>query len=136
MIEMAEHHPVANIFPMMTDAEMASICADMKAHGYDATAPIVLLEGKILDGRNRQAAANKIGVTPTYIEFNGDDPLAFVVRHNLHRRHLNESQRAIIASRLANMQHGGDRKSDQTANLPLDNISQDDAIEEWGETLQ
>jgi hypothetical protein len=33
----------------------------------------------------------------------GDDPLTFVVSMNLRRRHLDESQRAIIAATLANM---------------------------------
>jgi hypothetical protein len=39
----------------------------------------------------------------------------------LKRRHLTESQRAMVAASLANMPHGGDRKSaNQAANLPLD----------------
>jgi hypothetical protein len=32
-----------------------------------------------------------------------------------------ESQCAAVAAKLANMKHGGDRKSDQEANLPLEN---------------
>jgi hypothetical protein len=35
------------------------------------------------------------------------------------RRHLNESQRATVAARLANTLHGGDRRSNQAANLPV-----------------
>lgn len=56
----------------------------------------------------------------------GDDPgdgaypLAFVVSTNLHRRHLTEAQRASVAAKLANIGHGGDRRSDQAANLPLE----------------
>ena len=99
-----EYHEYANLFPMMSSAEIKELCADMVANGYDETSPIVIFEGKILDGRNRQLAADTAGVTPNYIDFTGDDPVAFVIRHNLHRRHLNETQRAVIASKIANMQ--------------------------------
>ena len=37
---------------------------------------------------------------------------------NLNRRHLNESQRAMIAAKLANMQKGGMRDAER-ANLPI-----------------
>ncbi|MBU4443711.1 site-specific DNA-methyltransferase [bacterium] len=46
---------------------------------------------------------------------------------NLHRRHLNESQRAVIASRLANMTEGGDKRSNHYANLQSDKVSQSTA---------
>ena len=36
---------------------------------------------------------------------------------------MTESQRAMVAARLANLAHGGNRKSDQAANLPLDDRS-------------
>ncbi len=38
---------------------------------------------------------------------------------NLHRRHLSESQRAVVAAKIANVTHGGDRRSEQAANLPV-----------------
>ena len=53
----------------------------------------------------------------------GDDALGFVISMNMHRRHLSTSQRAVIAAELSGPlgeNHGGDRKSDQRANLPLD----------------
>jgi len=53
--------------------------------------------------------------------------LAFVISLNLHRRHLDESQRAMVAAKLANTTHGGDRKSDQRANLPFDLITKSEA---------
>ncbi len=40
-------------------------------------------------------------------------------------RHLNESQRAMIAAKVANIQNGGDRKSNQFANLQT--VSQQEA---------
>jgi hypothetical protein len=52
-------------------------------------------------------------ITPRFEEYTGDDPLGFVVSYNLHRRHMNESQRGMVGAKLANLQHGGDRKSEE-----------------------
>ncbi len=46
---------------------------------------------------------------------------------NLHRRHLPESQRGMVAARLANIRNGGDRVSDQFANLQTGAVSQSTA---------
>jgi hypothetical protein len=54
--------------------------------------PIVTLEGKVLDGRNRDLACTNAQVTPTYVEYEGDDPLGYVLRTNLTRRHLTPSR--------------------------------------------
>src|SRR6185312_5521034 len=47
-----------------------------------------------------------------------DDPLAYVLSKNLKRRHLDESQRAMVAGRLANMQSGERTDLEPSANLP------------------
>jgi hypothetical protein len=96
-----EAHEYANLFPMMTPAEYAALRDGMQANGYDNTSPIVTLNGRILDGRNRHKAAMELGVAPLLVEYEGNDPLGFVIRHNLNRRHLSESQRTIIAKELA-----------------------------------
>lgn len=101
-----EPHEYANLFPMMADEELSALVDDMRKNGFDETAPIVLYHGKILDGRNRYKAAQLAGVKAVFDTFDGEDALGFVLRHNLHRRHLSESQRAVIASRLANMKLG------------------------------
>lgn len=121
-----EFHPLANLFPMMTDRELTVLAEDIKTNGQQI--PIYLCDGKILDGRNRFKACELAEVDPKIEQFTGTDPLNFVVSMNLKRRHLNESQRAMIAAKIANMHRGGDRKSDQTANLPND-ISNQHAAE-------
>jgi ParB-like nuclease domain len=46
--------------------------------------PIVIFEGRILDGRNRYEACLEAKVDPKFQQFTGKDPFAFVVDHNLH----------------------------------------------------
>jgi hypothetical protein len=82
--------------------------------------PIVTLEGKVLDGRNRDLACTNAQVTPTYVEYEGDDPLGYVLRTNLTRRHLTTSQRALVAKNLSNLERGDNQ---HTANA----VSQEDA---------
>ena len=111
-------HPLADIFPLIEGEEFAALRDDIAAHGVRE--PVVLFDGAILDGRNRYRAAQAAGVDCPMTEYLGDDAAAFVVSLNVHRRHLTESQRAMAAAKLANIQRGGDRKSDQTANLQFD----------------
>ena len=77
--------------------------------------PIWLYEGQILDGRNRYRACQELGIPcPTRV-YEGQEPLAFNLSLNLHRRHLNESQRAMVAERLATLPEG--RRANNSANL-------------------
>jgi hypothetical protein len=73
----------------------------------------------VLDGRNRQRACNETGVAPRYRDLTDKDghPLRFVIAKNLSRRHLDESQRAMMAAKVATMPHGGDYTSAQGANF-------------------
>lgn len=116
---MPEFHQYANLFPMLQGEALDRLREDIREHGVRD--PVVFLDDAILDGRNRYMCARDLGIEYPRTEFEGDDPLAFVISHNLHRRHLTESQRASIAARVANMAHGGNRKAQvQDANLRLD----------------
>jgi hypothetical protein len=99
-----EFHPIANIFPLMSDEELDVLAEDITANGL--TFHIILYEGKILDARNRYLACQRAGVEPGFSEYDGDTPIQFVLSLNLHRRHLTISQRAAIAAELATLQDG------------------------------
>jgi hypothetical protein len=111
-------HPLAELFPLMPTAEIEALAADIKEKGLQVDC--VLYEGKILDGRNRYRACKIAGVKPTFTTYANKDALGYVISMNLPRRHLTESQRAMIAAQLERTVHGGNRKTDQEANLPLD----------------
>jgi hypothetical protein len=108
-----EFHELAGLFPMMTGDDAKALGDDIKANGLHE--PIIMFQEKILDGRNRYLECIRVGVKPTFRPYLGDDPTAFVISLNLKRRHLDESQRAMVASTLANMPPH--RPDDKSANL-------------------
>jgi hypothetical protein len=89
-------HEAANIMPL-DEENIRELSENIKTHGQRV--PIELLDGKIIDGRRRLKACQIIGATPVVKEVSVDDPIAYVLSLNLHRRHLNESQRAMVAAR-------------------------------------
>jgi N6-adenosine-specific RNA methylase IME4 len=111
-----EFHPLANVFPLLDGEEFAALAADIAEYGVRES--VVLFEDKILDGRNRARAAQAAGVDCPLTTYDGDDPAAFVVSLNLHRRHLNESQRALAAAKLVSWARGGNQHTSGSANLP------------------
>jgi ParB-like chromosome segregation protein Spo0J len=93
-------HPYAELFPPMSPPEFDSLCGAILIEGLQEE--IVVHEGKILDGRHRYLACLAKGVPPRFRPYAGEcgSPLAFVVAKNVRRRHLTESQRALLAARL------------------------------------
>lgn len=88
-------HPIANIWPMMADAEIQRLAEDIKQNGL--LNPIWTYEGQILDGRNRHKACLLAGVTPELRPYTGNNPVQFAFSQNEERRHLNSGQRAALA---------------------------------------
>jgi len=100
VIDNLEAHPAALILPRMNTEEFAELVYSMRRQGYDSTKPIILHEGKILDGCSRYLAAAEAGVKPVFAEWEpvaDDTQVLFVLRSNLTRRHLTQSQKAFVA---------------------------------------
>jgi hypothetical protein len=103
-----EAHPLANIFPLMEGKEFDVFVEDIKANGLRE--PITIFEDKILEGRNRYRAIVKASryrlKEENFRPYTGTDPLAFVISANVHRRHLDTSQRAMTAAKLVTSKLG------------------------------
>jgi ParB-like chromosome segregation protein Spo0J len=125
MIAKIEIHPAANLFPMMAEDQFQLLKADIQEHGQREDA--VVWKGLLIDGRNRVRACRELGLEPEVAELpDEDDPVAYVISHNLHRRHLSTNQRACVAAKLATLKHGGDRQSEEFKGS-IDLSCQDDA---------
>jgi N6-adenosine-specific RNA methylase IME4 len=128
--------PRANIFPLIEGDAFKDLCASIATKWIEGE-NVVLHEGKVLDGRNRYRGLIKNGMvrpdqtqSKYFRKFDPateGDPLAFVIAKNMHRRHLDENQRAYVAAKIANISNGGDRRSQKRqAKLPGE-VSQDAA---------
>jgi ParB/RepB/Spo0J family partition protein len=98
MAKQRDVHPVADLFPMLADDELAELAEDIKQRGL--LQPIVLdPEGRVLDGRNRLAACALVEVKPAFMTYDGDDPGGYALAVNIARRHLTKGQQAMVAAR-------------------------------------
>jgi len=97
-------HPVAKLFPMLSASDLNSMADSIRKQGL--LNACVCQGDTLLDGRNRLAACKLAGVEPRFIEYEGDDASTFIISQNIHRRHLDESQRAMVAARLATLKDG------------------------------
>jgi ParB-like chromosome segregation protein Spo0J len=103
-------HPAADAFPMMDDDELQKLGEDIKANGQ--LEPIITWLADddlwiLIDGRNRLEAMERLGLD--YVdsdEYEGDDPVGYIISKNIYRRHLTPSQRALIAAELETLKQG------------------------------
>jgi ParB-like chromosome segregation protein Spo0J len=118
-------HPLADTFPMMSDGELKELAEDIKKNGQREPVVFVEIDGErtLIDGRNRLAACAMVGVKPwatTATELKDDAAIwAFIISHNVHRRHLTpeERQKRLEAVITANPEKS-DREIAREAKLP------------------
>jgi hypothetical protein len=94
-------HPAADLFPLLSDDELASLADDIRANGL--IHPVVMCDGKVLDGRNRLRACALVGVAPRFEAYRGTSPTAYAWSANGKRRHLTPSQLAMVGGRMVPM---------------------------------
>src|SRR5208337_2880762 len=69
-------HPLANLFPLLEGQDMRALKDDIARNGLQE--PIALLNGKILDGRNRFLACHAISYENGWPESGFEPPDRFV----------------------------------------------------------
>jgi hypothetical protein len=107
-----EFHPLSGMFPLIEGEDFNQLAEDIGDRGI--LSPIILYEGKILDGRNRYLAAKEADHKFTDRDFKqlspGLDPEAFVISANLKRRQLTSKQkREFIAKLIEGKPEASDR---------------------------
>ena len=105
------------LIPAITAAEYNGLQEDIIAHG--CLSPIIVWGEIIVDGHNRFEICTefKKAFKTQRLEFaDRDDAKAWIIKHQLGRRNLNTSQRAIMAAQLSTLGRGQPEK--KSANLP------------------
>lgn len=128
-----EFHEYAAIFEMMDGDRFDELVADIKQKGLFV--PIVLFEGKILDGRNRYLACKKAGVEPKYVEWTGPGLATdYVWSLNASRRHLVGNAVAMAAGRYA-IAREGEAKERQGGKGRFGSLQNCDKPEDYGRSV-
>ena len=112
-------HPAAELFPLMAEADLKELAADIKANGGLCSPPVMWPNSDkrllLVDGRNRLDALALLGLLgvdesgcltietarPAHFQCaQGADPYAVVLSQNVHRRHLTPEQKRDLIAKL------------------------------------
>ena len=116
-------HPTAEMFPLLSEAELKELSDDIEAHGLQT--PVVLFgacddDPCLIDGRNRLDALQALGLLTVddrghlkwagrrgfdcwhLLQWTGrrGDPYDLVLSFNVHRRHLNAEQKCDLIEKV------------------------------------
>ncbi len=104
-------HPLGKLFRKFTQQEMSDLIEDIHANGQ--AHPIILFEGRVLDGWHRYMACLGLNIEPLVKVYEGSNPAAYVCSANLQRRHhklTTEQKRDLIARVLKENPELSDRQ--------------------------
>jgi N6-adenosine-specific RNA methylase IME4 len=134
-------HDATSIFPDMTPDEFNELKGDIAANGLRQ--PILVFRNQVIDGRQRLRACKELALPPLYTTVNVTEKnvTEYIVSMNLKRRHLNESQRAMVATRLATLGKGRKQnaayavtqsQASMMLNVSIDSIQRARAVDSKG----
>ena len=101
--ENLEVHSYLKVIPEMPEDLFQELKEDIG--GLGVINPIVLVDGKILDGRARYRACRELGIACPAGWVSDMSPTDCVRSMNIYRRHLSEDQQLEAGQRLINLQY-------------------------------
>jgi len=119
--EELKRHPLSGYWPDMPHDDFVELTEDVRERGV--IEPIVLLDGKVLDGWHRYRAALSVGRDCPAVQYEGDDPAGYVISRNRMRRHVTKKEcvKAVLLCvgwRTAGRQLKADAKRQDAGDAP------------------
>lgn len=122
-------HPLARLMPPMPAAEFDRLKESIREAKRNLVPIVVTPDNEVLDGLHRLSACNELDIEPVLVICDDDASLVdLVLDLNERRRRLNDSQRSLVAARLATLPRG--RPGGEKARIRA--ISQEQAAEKLG----
>lgn len=105
-------HRVTKLFPRASAKQIKDLAEDIGKNGQLMTIKVV--RGETIDGLTREAACRLQGIEPKFEHLDNlseQEVLNHCIALNLQRRHLSDSQRAMVAASIAQYQVGANQHS-------------------------
>jgi hypothetical protein len=111
-----EFHESLKDIPLMPLHERDALADDIAKHKQ--LFPIILLGGKIIDGRNRYLACLSRNIEPKTIELNPVDTGSFIASANYFRKHWTTQERSHFAAMMSLSSEIGNPETSVETNAP------------------
>lgn len=112
--------PYKDLFPI--DPELLNTIKEhMTLHGFDASQPIIVWNGILIDGHTKYEAAVQLGIEEVpvceKVFANEDEAIEYAIHNQIHRRNLTDAEYLRLVERLDERYRRG-RVKKQRGNNP------------------
>ena len=103
-----ERHYLSGVFPDYTATEIDDLEESVRSEGFSSPT-IWLLDGQVLDGWHRYRIARRMSRIDDldFLDYEGDNPVGFVISLNITRRHLSASDLGMGWSQVVVLVNSG-----------------------------